>query len=391
MRRVIEEDDSFRDHSVQFHSSLSKETRKDQGIYFTPKKIRDRVFELLHTYAIRPTRILEPSCGSGEFLMDAQLHFPDAECIGVEYNEPLAISARQTSRLRVDQADFLTWHNEKEFPLIIGNPPYVVVKTDDYKECVVGRPNAFVLFLYKCMTVHLAPHGILAFILSTSLYNSSYYQPMRNYLALHSTILALETLVDPGFHGTKQDTMLIMVQKTPSETRPYLFDLSHRWYMSPYASELKDMVRDATTLSDLGLKVKTGSVTWNEVKDHLADEGTVLVYDSNIKEGQFIPGVPLPKKQYVQGIPKPVLDTPVILVARGYGNSYQFKYVYMENTNCYAENHVNVIYPSSPDSIPNLQRVLTSFKDPRTMSFIKRFVGNGQLSATDLETIVPIF
>lgn len=391
MRRVIKEDDSFREHSVQLHSSLPREMKQEHGIYFTPKKPRDRVFELLHQYNIHPTRVLEPSCGSGEFLMDAKQHFPDAECVGVEYNEQLAISARQTSHLRVDHADFLTWQDEMTYPLVIGNPPYLVLKTDEYKECVVGRANAFVLFLYKCMTQHLAPNGILGFILSTSLYNSSYYQPMRNYLAQYTTILALETLVDPGFYDTKQETMVLLVQKTPSETRPYMFELSHRWYLSPYASELKDMVRGAITLSELGLKVKTGSVVWNQVKDKLADEGVLLVYASNIKDGTFVHGVPSPKKQYVHGITKPLLDTPVIFVARGYGNSYQFQYVYMENTNCYAENHVNVIYPASPEAIPHLQRVVTSFQDSRTMTFIQRFVGNGQLSATDLETIVPIF
>ena len=391
MRRVIEEDESFREHSVQLHSSLPREIRQERGIYFTPKKVRDLLFELLHQHNVHPSRVLEPSCGSGEFLMDAKQHFPDAECVGVEYNEQLAISARQTSQLRVDQADFLTWRDEMEYPLILGNPPYFVLKTDAYKECVTGRANAFVLFLYKCITQHLAPNGILGFILSTSLYNSSYYQPMRNYLVQHTTILALENLVDPGFYDTKQETMLLLIQKTPSVERPYMFELSHRWYMSPYASELKDMVRGATTLSELGLKVKTGSVVWNQVKDNLSDEGTLLVYSSNIKEGKFVHGVLSPKKQYVQGITKPLLDTPVILVARGYGNSYQFQYVYMEETNCYAENHVNVIYPTSPEAIPHLHRVVTSFQDSRTMTFIQRFVGNGQLSATDLETIVPIF
>jgi adenine-specific DNA-methyltransferase len=391
MRRVIEEDDSFRNHSVQLQSSIPKETRQEHGIYFTPKKIRDLLFDLLHQHNVHPTRILEPSCGSGEFLMDAKQHFPEAECVGVEYNDQLATSARQTSQLRVDQADFLTWRDDTDYSLIIGNPPYFVLKTDDYKECVTGRANAFVLFLYKCISLHLAPNGILGFILSTSLYNSSYYQPMRNYMAQYTTILAVETLVDPGFYDTKQETMLLLLQKTPSVERPFLFELSHRWYLSPYATELKDMVRETTTLSELGLKVKTGSIAWNEVKDTLADEGTLLVYSSNIKEGQFSPGVPLPKKQYVQGITKPLLDTPVILVARGYGNSYKFQYVYMEETNCYAENHVNVIYPTSPEAIPNLQRVVTSFQDSRTKTFIQRFVGNGQLSATDLETIVPIF
>jgi hypothetical protein len=86
---------------------------------------------------------------------------------------------------------------------------------------------------------------------------------------------------------------------------------------------------------------------------------------------------------------KPVLEGPHLLVERGYGNGYLFQYVLIDQP-CYAENHVNVIYPRTPDSA-NLDRVVKSFQDPRTAQFIKYFIGNGSLSATELETLFPIF
>jgi ferritin len=57
----------------------------------------------------------------------------------------------------------------------------------------------------------------------------------------------------------------------------------------------------------------------------------------------------------------------------------------------YAEKHIKVIYPKTPEAIINLEKVATSFKDGKTKEFIKLFIGNGTVSAKDLETIVPIF
>ena len=48
----------FRLTSLQFNSSLSKEVRKEQGIFFTPKAIRDRLFEVLKLYMPNPENVL---------------------------------------------------------------------------------------------------------------------------------------------------------------------------------------------------------------------------------------------------------------------------------------------------------------------------------------------
>ena len=50
------------------------------------------------------------------------------------------------------------------------------------------------------------------------------------------------------------------------------------------SSVLKAMFENATTLEKMGLKVKTGQVVWNEVKEELSvdTENTILVYNSNI-------------------------------------------------------------------------------------------------------------
>jgi hypothetical protein len=55
------------------------------------------------------------------------------------------------------------------------------------------------------------------------------------------------------------------------------------------------------------------------------------------------------------------------------------------------ENHINVIYPKTPEATENLERVAKSFQDEKSQKFIKWFIGNGSISARDLETLIPIF
>ena len=371
----------FRDNSISFHQSLSKVVRSEQGIYFTPKKVRDQLFHALSTLSIKPTQILEPSFGTGELLLDAIERYP-VPCVGIEQHPDLFASL--TAPVEKTCTDFLTWKDPRRFDLIVGNPPFV--STTQKSPVLTGRSNTYILFLYKCLSEHLAPGGTLAFILPTSLYNSSYYQPMRDYLYQHTTIRWLETLEKPGFKDTTQETMLLVLQHTPGN-RDYFFPYK-KWYLSPYAAELTQLVQGTVTLASLGLAVKTGNIVWNQHKDHLSTEGSLLLYSSNVKNGLVYPPLKLPKKQYIRS-EKPTLDGPVILVTRGYGNTYHFHYALVHEKGFYAENHLNVIYSKTSDVVP-LEKVIQSFKDPRLLRYLERFIGNGALSARELEQL-PVF
>ena len=371
----------FRDSSIAFHKSLDKKVRSEQGIYFTPKKVRDRLFEVLLTLRVSPSLILEPSFGTGELLLDAieRYHVP---CVGIEQHPDLFASITHAETFCTD---FLTWSDPRSFDLIIGNPPFV--GCSQKSPALTGRSNTYILFLYKCLTQHLSPGGTLAFVLPTSLYNSSYYEPMRKYLYTHTTIQVLETLVKPGFKDTRQETMLLVLQKTPGQGK-YFFPYK-QLYLSPYATELTGLVQGSTTMEALGLGVKTGNIVWNQHKDQLADTGTLLLYSSNVNQGLVYPPLKHPKKQYIQ-TDKPTIDGPVILVSRGYGNTYHFQCALVKEKGFYAENHLNVIYPKTQDSVSKLEQVLKSFRDTRFIRYLSLFVGNGALSARELEQI-PIY
>ena len=376
--------DAFRETSIAFNKSLSKVERSKQGIYFTPKKARDVMFNKLNY--LKPRKILEPSFGTGEFILDAKRIYPDAHICGIEKNEAL-FNSLICPDVELICCDFLDWKGTAD--LIIGNPPYFVLKTKHV--AMTGRPNMYILFLYKCLTEHLDTDGILAFIVPPSLFNCAYYQPMRDYIQKYTTILHLEHFNKPGFYETGQETVLIILQKNKLNDN-YIFNSNGTTYISPFYKELYSITQNSTTLYALGLRVKTGNIVWNQVKPKLADEGTLLIYSSNIKNSELtlnnLGGI---KKQYVTDIKKPVLDGPVILVERGYGNTYKFNNVLVHMNNFYAENHINVIYPNTPADSVNLVKVINSFKDARSIQFIKWFIGNGSVSLTNLEKNMPIF
>jgi len=216
---------------------------------------------------------------------------------------------------------------------------------------------------------------------------------MRNYIQKHTTIRYLETLDKPGFFETGQETMLIILQKKKMSDDYIFKSTSGNIYISPYYKELYNITKNTTTLQNLGLSVKTGNIIWNQVRENLSDDGTLLIYSSNINNSELqinnLHGKT--RKQYVKNITKPKISGPVILVERGYGNSFSFNSVLVELKDFYAENHINVIYPKTPAAVENLNRAATSFQDERSKQFIKWFIGNGSVSATDLETVIPIF
>jgi adenine-specific DNA-methyltransferase len=398
---------------------MTKAERMTEGIFFTPKKVRDLLFQRLDEVAKVNIvkRILEPSFGSGEFLLDSRRIFPESFIVGVEKNSKLAAASPKIPNSRFECADFLEWSQPAEEPLadlIIGNPPYFVMKSDevptniDQSECMVGRPNIYIAFLYQCLKKHLAENGHLAFIIPTSLYNAAYYKPMREWILKNTTVQWLETVKDAGFYDAAIEVCLIIVKKCKPaviQNSKYFYKHNGMIYMSPHSNEIREILSGSKRLANLSLIAKTGNVVWNQVKDKLVEKNTdgskLLIYSSNITDStleidNLNPSKDGTKKQYVKGLKKPTINSPVILVERGFGNSFSFSAIMITDMNdFYAENHVNVIRASA--SLPvseqkeKLEYIMKSLKDPRTRRFLELFMGNGMLSASDLNNVLPIF
>jgi adenine-specific DNA-methyltransferase len=393
----------FSELSNEINKKISKKNKQEEGIFFTPKDARIKMFDFLKELKIEPKTILEPSFGSGEFIIDLQTEYPSSKIFGVEKNkiifENVCSNLKLKKNTKLFNNDFLNY-KDKKVDLIIGNPPYFVTKNKN-ENCMTGRGNIFILFLYKCLTEHLNDNGVLAFVLPTSLYNCSYYEPCRKYISNNTTILIIEEL-NVNYYDTKQNTMFIILKKEKPLNSNYIFKINDNIYITPFYEKLKKLVDKTTTIKKLGFSVRTGTVTWNEHKDKLIndeDNGTLLIYSSNIIDCNLVINNLLgkEKKQYIKDIKKTKEKGPSILIYRGYGNKFEFKYLFIkDNIEFYAENHLNVIYPTIKDynieEVKNKLNIIEkSFKNKKTEEFIKLFVGNGSLSKTEIETVLPIY
>ena len=404
----------FSQQSTHFHKAISKADRQAAGIFFTPKQARDRLWELVQQYSTSPRNILEPSAGSGEFVADAIAKYPRAKITAVELNADMAAAlATANPKAKTHNQDFLTYKSASAYDLIVGNPPYFQTKAKDPR-CMTGRGNIFVQFIYKCLAEHLAPQGILAFVLPTSFYNCAYYEPCRRYIAAEHTILHVETLAaNTPWHETAQETMIMLVQATPPTGHSYIFypratpDVT---YITPYASELTTLTADTTTFEELGFKVKTGGIVWSEHKHgnskkcrefELSDDpdDDLLIYSSNIgadgeiklfdvAQGHQRNG----KKQYIKNAGTPLVG-PAFLIARGYGNcKYKLDFaVVPEGVRFHAENHLNVITSDEPAEPALVEQICASLRSQKTDEFLNMFLGNGALSASELACVLPIY
>ena len=411
----------FSDTSIKLTRSLSKTVKKEEGIFFTPPYIVDKLIQktiekcpdILRT----PIRILEPSAGSGECIRGIQRSNIRGSTIdAIELNHTIYTTMVSVSdetliypnTVQWIHSDFIQYRPEANtmYDFILGNPPYFVMDTANipptYSKYITGRPNIFGLFILHSLSI-LALNGILAFVVPRSFLNSAYYGMIRTHLKQVGQLMEIVDFSDDaGFMDTQQNTIGMIFRKTGCETIDcdYSIWLGDHFAFSDNANQLRDILRGSTTLSRLGLSVKTGNIVWNQKKELLTNDPsqTLLIYNSNISDDHTIDLMEFKndaKKQFIQM--DGIRDT-VIVVNRGNGNSaYKHSYAIVQGglVPFLVENHLNVIYAPGNISVVAKQQlfniVMRSFQNIKTEQFIRLFLGNGGLSKTELENVFPIF
>lgn len=404
--------------SANLTKRLSKTEKKANGIYFTPQPIvRDLTTRALNRIKRPIHSVLEPSCGTCEFIQYIDSILSDIHIDGVEYNAEIygEISKLEFQRnaVRIQHANFLNLPLDRTYDLVVGNPPYVVCKKtdvpDEYLDYVVGRPNLFGIFILRSLQ-HLEPDGILAFVVPKSVLNSSYYSAIRLYIKQWSCIEEIvdyETSDGKSFLETSQATVGIILRKyatpdlDPSQCA-HSIKMNGSFIFAVDAVELRNYFVGSNTIRGLGLSVRTGTIVWNQHKDLMSDNpaDTLLIYNTNVSDDNQIVLTEFrneEKQQYIRHASNSCDNNPIIVVNRGNGNStYRFKYALVESDRpVLVENHLNMIYSTVDRPHEELMelygQVLRSFQDERTHKFIEMFFGNGGLSKTELETILPIY
>jgi adenine-specific DNA-methyltransferase len=402
--------------SKELTSKLSKDEKKDNGIYFTPPSCVYNNLQLLHPYMTSVSRVLEPSCGSGEYIRALHSLFPSLNITGIEYNKTIydsIVGHFSGENITIENADYLQYNSPTKYDLIIGNPPYYVMKKEavakDYHKYFDGRPNIFILFIVKSLNL-LADGGILSFILPKNFLNCLYYDKTRAYIKDHFQILHIVECKDDKYIETQQETIILIIKKCalnlaienlPIDNSAFILSISgHTIFTDEHSmTRLKELYNGAKTLSDLGFKVSVGNVVWNQCKDILTDDNTQtrLIYSSDIQNNA------LTIKQYNNDqkknyIKKAGNNRPLIVINRGYGvGEYKFNYCLIDNDKDYLiENHLICIEYISLDIgkeqlIAKYNKIIDSLKDHRTQEFIDVYFGNNAINTTEMGGVLPIY
>ncbi len=410
------DNENYSDLSYMLTKKIKKEIKRDNGIYFTPPKTVNYCIDILRPYMSSVKNILEPSCGSCEFILALKREFngKDMNITGIEYNETIYDAIKYLNDhvgngIDILQMDFLKFNSERKYDLIIGNPPYFVMSkksvSKEYYNYFEGRPNIFILFIIKSLMI-LNHEGILSFVLPKNFMNCLYYDKTRKFIADNFKIIHLSECNDK-YIETEQETILLIVQKTGNAVDNSEFIMSMNNYttfgIKDNIEKIRELYTGATNLYESGFKVSVGNIVWNQCKDILTDDSTKtrLIYSSDIKNNE------LTIKKYSNDekknfIDKPGITYPTLVINRGYGvGEYNFEYCLIEGGFEYLiENHLICInYVSNDEAnhitkkeIINLyKKIMNSLEDDRTKKFIQLYFGNNAINTTEMNYVLPIY
>ena len=394
---------NFTELSRKLTKQLSKEEKKEYGIFLTPLTTIQKNIEFLSPYIKDGMSVLEPSCGSCHFIFSL-LEKYDLNITGVEFNKKIfdSIAKYETDKIRLYHRDFIKFGELDTYDLIIGNPPYFVMKKTDvpsiYHKYFDGRPNIFILFIIKSLHL-LKKDGILSLVLPKSFLNCLYYNKTRKYIIENYKILTIIECADE-YLDTKQETIILIVQnkKDTSGNAGFVLNYEGNYILGnpTIIDKLRDLYAGSTTLSQMGCRVFVGTVVWNQNKAILTNDATKtrLIYSSDIKDNELIlqKYANKEKKNYID---KAGCNEPILVINRGYGvGNYKFDYCLIEGEFEYLiENHLICVKCDlgNEGAVEMYERIISSLENPKTIEFIKLYFGNNAINTTELAHIVPFF
>ena len=399
-KNYIEE---YTKESIDYLKNTDIKKRKKLGQYFTPKSIRELLISKL------PKKdnadILDPACGSGEFLLSCKKYFKNPILYGFDIDKKLInIASKLVKNASIKNFDFLNIDiNKKKYDYIIGNPPYFELKLNEeikkkYFDIIKGRVNIFSLFIKTGLDL-LKDGGYLAYVVPPSMNNGAYFSKLREYIIKNSSLEYLH-IIDgaDNFHLANQKVMLIILKKTNSKkSSKYIFKKNGITIFTEDKKFLNKAYKNTVSLKDIGYTVKTGSIIWNEHKEKLTNDknnSTLLIWASNINNGKIIIGYTKGKPQYIKNVSNDlIIKSRVVVVNRITGSSkdINIKAAIVNEKEFVCENHVNVIYMSKNANCNySLEDIFKALQDKTNIKVMRLISGNTQISKTELERLLPI-
>jgi adenine-specific DNA-methyltransferase len=315
---------------------LPTKVRRSQATYFTPPTVADAVVDLAIEagFDLATDDVLDPAAGGAAFLSTLAGRMASAglkadevayRLNGIEIDEGLAILSSRLIAERLGTAlsrevilagDALRVTIPASYGLVIANPPYGRIATDDVrgrewrKVAHSGHINKYALFAELCFR-HAKPGGIVALVIPSSFRAGPLYDRMRAFIRSQATVLAVGSIAgrDGVFIDVAQDISVLIARKGDlhDTLAPVRFPVVGLMPSSDPVVEqrLPDSPGDAwplpaidpklvggATLANYGVTARAGYFVWNRETDRLVaklarrQRGYPLVWAKNVRSGE---------------------------------------------------------------------------------------------------------
>ena len=229
--------------------------KREYGDYQTPIDFAEKVCIYLKNYRhIRPSAIVEPTCGVGNFLKSSLL-FEAVEYYGIEINSEYCDICRKKindSRVKIINSDFFAFSSkaliqDKSQILVIGNPPWVTNSTlsslgsdnlpikANFKrlkgiDAITGASNFDICeyIILQLINEYRNTNTVISMLCKTSVARNVFKELKRNYINFSSCdILEFDSAKVFGINASACVLMIQLSEKTVSSDICNVYDFEN--------------------------------------------------------------------------------------------------------------------------------------------------------------------
>jgi type I restriction-modification system DNA methylase subunit len=116
--KSMEQPQEYSELSRSLTKKINKTDKKNNGIYFTPPQTIRKNVEYLKPYMKNIKDVLEPSCGSCEYILTLRKEYSDINITGIEFNKTIfeSIQHLQTEHsIKLFNDNYLDYESQNKF------------------------------------------------------------------------------------------------------------------------------------------------------------------------------------------------------------------------------------------------------------------------------------
>lgn len=217
--------ESWRNEYIQLSEILSAEEYSNASAstlsaFYTPKAVIKSIYDGLKNLGFKTGNILEPSCGTGNFIGSLPSEMKSSQLIGVEIDKISAEIAQQLyqNSTIANQPFEKTELPDNFFDVVVGNVPFGDFRVNDKKY----NKNNFLIhdYFFAKSLDKLSPGGVMALVTSKGTMDKK-NPSFRKYLSQRANLLGAVRLPTSTFKndaGTEVTSDILFLQKRDSIT-----------------------------------------------------------------------------------------------------------------------------------------------------------------------------